>query len=130
MEIQPGMTGTAETVVTDALTAVAAGSGTLPVFATPHLAALMERAAWMLVQPYLDEGKTTVGTRLELAHTAATPLGMRVRATAEVTAVSGRTVTFRVTAFDEAGEIGAGTHERVIVTADSFLSRAQLKRNP
>ncbi len=128
MALEIGMTGIAETVVTEELTALAAGSGTLPVFATPHLAALMERAAWTLVQPELEEGKSTVGTRLDLVHTSATPVGMQVRAEARVTAIDGRSITFAVRAEDAAGEIGAGIHTRVIVTAESFLARTNAKR--
>ena len=123
MAIEVGMTGTAETVVTKELTALAAGSGSLEVLATPHMTALMERAAWTLVQPHLDEGKTTVGTKLSVEHTAATPVGMMVRATATVTAVEGKKITFAVTAEDARGEIGRGTHERAIVTEESFLKR-------
>ena len=123
MAIEVGMTGTVETVVTKELSALAAGSGTLEVLATPHMTALMERAAWTLVQPYLDAGKTTVGTKLSVEHTAATPVGMRVTATATVTAVEGKKITFALTAEDACGEIGRGTHERAIVTEESFLKR-------
>ncbi len=127
MAIEVGMTGTAETVVTKDLTALTAGSGTLEVFATPHMAALMERAAWTLVQPQLEEGKTTVGTSLSIVHSSATPVGMRVRAAATVTAVEGKKICYEVVAEDEAGEIGRGTHERVIVTETSFVKRTYEK---
>lgn len=123
MAIEVGMTATVEAVVTKELTALAAGSGTLEVFATPHMTALMERAAWTLVQPYLDAGKTTVGTKLSVEHTAATPVGMTVRATATVTAVEGKKITFAVTAEDACGGTGRGTHERAVVTEESFLKR-------
>lgn len=127
MAIEVGMTGTAETVVTKDLTALTAGSGTLEVFATPHMAALMERTAWTLVQPQLEEGKTTVGTSLSIVHSSATPVGMRVRAAATVTAVEGKKICYEVVAEDEAGEIGRGTHERVIVTETSFVKRTYEK---
>ncbi len=127
MELKIGMTGTAETVVTEALTAETAGSGSLPVFATPHMTALMERAAWTLVQPYLDAGKGTVGVHIAVDHTAATPVGMKVRATAVLTAVEGKMLTFDVTAEDETGEIGRGTHTRAIITEKSFLERTNGK---
>ena len=127
MELKIGMTGTAETIVTGELTAGRAGSGTLPVFATPHMTALMERAAWTLVQPYLDAGKGTVGVHIAVGHTAATPVGMRVRATAVLTAIEGKKLTFDVTAEDEKGEIGRGTHTRAIITEKSFLDRTNAK---
>ena len=127
MAIEVGMTGTVETVVTKDLTALTAGSGTLEVFATPHMAALMERAAWTLVQPQLEEGKTTVGTSLSVVHSSATPVGMRVRAAATVTAVEGKKICYEVVAEDEAGEIGRGTHERAIVTEASFVKRTYEK---
>ena len=127
MSIEIGMRGRAETIVTPDNTARAAGSGLVPVFATPWMVALMENAAVQAVQGVLAPDEGTVGTRLDVTHDAATPIGMKVWAEAEVTAVEGRRLTFAVSAFDEAGEIGGGIHERFIIKTDKFLARAQAK---
>ena len=119
--------GTAALAVTDEVTAPAVGSGMLPVFATPSMIALMEKAAAESVAPQLDAGMTTVGTKLDVAHTAATPVGMTVRAETELTEIDGRRLIFTVRAFDELGEIGSGTHERFIVNAEKFLAKAEIK---
>ena len=129
MSIEIGRRGRAEAVVTPENTAQAAGSGLVPVFATPWMVALMENAAVQAVQSALAPGEGTVGTRLDVTHDAATPVGMRVWAEAEVTAVEGRKLTFAVSAFDEAGKIGGGTHERFVIQTDKFLARAQAKLN-
>ena len=128
MSIEIGMKGRAETVVTQENTAQAAGSGLVPVFATPWMVALMENAAVQAVQEALSADEGTVGTRLDVTHDAVTPIGMKVWAEAEVTAVEGRKLTFAVSAYDEAGKIGGGTHERFIIKPDKFLARAQAKR--
>ena len=120
--------GTAALTVTDEVTAAAVGSGMLPVFATPSMIALMEKAAAESVAPQLDAGMTTVGTKLDVAHTAATPVGMTVRAETELTEIDGRRLIFTVRAFDELGEIGSGTHERFIVNAEKFLAKAEAKQ--
>ena len=127
MSSEIGRRGRAEAVVTPENTAQAAGSGLVPVFATPWMVALMENAAVQAVQSALAPGEGTVGTRLDVTHDAATPVGMRVWAEAEVTAVEGRKLTFAVSAFDEAGKIGGGTHERFVIQTDKFLARAQAK---
>lgn len=127
MSVEIGMRGRAEAVVTPENTARAAGSGLVPVFATPWMVALMENAAVQAVQGALAPGEGTVGTRLDVTHDAATPIGMKVWAEAEVTAVEGRKLTFAVSAFDEAGKIGGGIHERAIIRTDKFLARAQAK---
>lgn len=119
--------GTAALEVTDKVTAAAVGSGMLPVFATPSMIALIEKAAAESVAPQLEAGMTTVGTRLDVAHTAATPVGMTVRAVTELTEIDGRRLIFTVHAFDDAGEIGSGTHERFIVNAEKFLAKAEAK---
>lgn len=119
--------GTAALTVTGEVTAAAVGSGMLPVFATPSMIALMEKAAAESVAPQLDAGMTTVGTKLDVAHTAATPVGMTVRAETELTEIDGRRLIFIVRAFDELGEIGSGTHERFIVNAEKFLAKAEIK---
>ena len=124
MEITIGLKGKAGTDVTREDTALEVGSGSLLVYATPCMVALMEGAACEAIAPCLPEEKTSVGTELCISHLSATPVGMEVWAEAEVTAVEGSTVTFRVTAFDEAGKIGEGTHKRVIVSTQRFLDKA------
>lgn len=129
MSIAIGLKGRADSLVTPMNTARAMGSGTVPVFATPCMAALMENAAVQAVQPELREGESTVGTRLDVTHDAATPIGMKVWAEAELTEADGRKLTFSVTAFDETGKIGGGTHQRAVVQVDKFLARTQAKWN-
>ena len=128
MSLQVGARGRAECVVNEENTAAAVGSGLLPVFATPAMVALMENAAVNAVQASLAEGEGTVGTRLEVSHDAATPVGMKVWAEAELTAVEGRKLTFAVAAFDEAGPIGRGVHQRFVIQNEKFLAKAQAKK--
>ena len=128
MSLTVGSKGRAEALVTEANTAAAVGSGLVPVFATPYMVALMENAAVNAVQAGLEAGQGTVGTRLEVTHDAATPVGMKVWAEAELTAVEGKKLTFTVRAFDEAGPIGGGVHERFIITVDRFLAKAEAKK--
>ena len=127
MEITVGMTGTVETSVEREDTALEVGSGALLVYATPCMVALMEGAACEAIAEAIPEDKTTVGIELNISHLAATPVGMDVRAEAEVTAVEGNIITFTVAAYDEAGKIGEGTHKRAIVTAQRFLDKAYAK---
>lgn len=127
MSITVGMKGCAESVVTPQNTADAVGSGLVPVFATPFMVALMENAAVNAVQPALDEGQGTVGTHLDVSHDAATPIGMKVWAEAEVTAVEGKKITLSVKAFDDAGPIGSGTHQRFVIAVERFLAKATAK---
>ena len=127
MSVEIGMKGRAETVVTPDNTAQAAGSGLLPVFATPWMVALMENAAVNAVRGALPAGEDTVGVLVDVKHSAATPIGMKVWAEAEVIDVEDRQVVFSVTAFDEVGKIGGGTHERFIIQTDKFLARTQEK---
>jgi fluoroacetyl-CoA thioesterase len=130
LSIQPGLSAEHSTIVTNELIATAFGSGDLPVFATPALLALMETAARLALQPALDTHQTSVGTQAEIRHVAATPVGVEVRAHAEVTAVDGRTVTFKVEAWDSHGLIGDGTHQRAIVDIERFLKRVAEKQPP
>jgi len=127
MDITVGMKGIAETVAEREDTAKEVGSGDLLVYATPCMVALMEGAACEAIAEALGDNQTTVGTALNIEHISATPVGLEVRAEAEVTAVEGKIITFAVTAFDEAGEIGRGTHKRVIVNAQKFLEKAYNK---
>ena len=127
MEITIGMKGEASTVAEREDTAAEVGSGDLLVYATPCMAALMEGAACEAIAPALPDGTTSVGTMLSIEHLSATPVGLEVRAEAEVTEVAGKVVTFALRAFDEAGEIGKGTHKRVIVNSQKFLDKAYQK---
>lgn len=127
MSIEIGMQGRDETLVCESNTAAAVGSGLVPVFATPFMIALMEGAAAQAVLPCLAEDEGTVGTHLDVSHDAATPIGMRVWAEATVTAVDGKKITFDVAAYDEAGMIGHGTHERFIIKPERFLAKVQAK---
>ncbi len=128
MSVSVGLKGHAEELVTDQNTAQAACSGALPVYGTPFLCALMEKASWTSLAPCLAPGESTVGTKLEIAHLSATPVGMKVWAESEVTAVDGRKITLKVSAFDEKGPIGEGVHERFIVFDEKFLAKAAKKR--
>lgn len=130
MSIEIGLKGRSETVVTEQNTANAIGSGLVPVFATPYMVALMENASANSLLPYLAEDEGTVGTRLNVAHSSATPIGMKVWAESTVTAVEGKKICFEVVAYDEAGEIGRGTHERFIIKPERFLAKTQAKLNP
>ena len=127
MEITIGMKGTAETTVERQDTAYEVGSGDLLVYATPCMVALMEGAACNAIADAIPEGKTSVGTMLNISHIAATPVGMDVRAEAEVTEVDGSSITFLVTAYDESGKIGEGTHKRAVITTQKFLDRVYAK---
>ena len=128
MSVTVGLKGRAEALVTQANTAEAACSGALPVFGTPFLCALMEEAAWKSIAPHLEAGQSTVGTRLDISHDSATPVGMKVWAESEVTQVDGRRIELKVAAYDEKGPIGQGTHQRFIVQNEKFLARAAAKR--
>lgn len=127
MEITVGMKGEAFTDVAREDTAQEVGSGSLLVYATPCMVALMEGAACEAIAEALPEGQTTVGTALNIEHIAATPVGMEVRAEATVTEVNGKAITFEVNAYDESGLIGKGTHKRVIVNSQKFLERTYSK---
>ena len=127
MEITVGMKAEVTTLVEREDTAKEVGSGSLLVYATPCMVALMEGAACEALGDALGEDKTTVGIELNIQHLSATPVGLEVRAEAEVTAVDGKIITFELRAFDEAGEIGKGTHKRVIVNSQKFLDKTYSK---
>ena len=128
MSVTVGLKGRAEALVTESNTATAACSGALPVFGTPFLCALMEEAAWKSIAPHLEAGQSTVGTRLDISHDSATPVGMKVWAESEVTQVDGRRIELKVAAYDEKGPIGQGAHQRFIVQDEKFLARAAAKK--
>ncbi len=125
--IEPGLSGTSLVTVAAEDLATAHGSGTVDVFATPAMVALMEEAAVAALSDVLPSDLTTVWIHRDVRHVAATPLGMAVQATATVTEVDGRIVTFEVSATDAAEEIGRGTHRRAIVDRVSFQTRADAK---
>lgn len=125
--IRSGLIGERATVVDEGLTASHLGSGGIDVYATPAMLALMEAAAVAAIDPLLPEGQASVGISVEVRHLAATPLGHRVRARAEVTEVVGKRVTFMVQAWDEAELIGEGTHTRYVIDTARFLERVQAK---
>ena len=127
MEITVGMRGEVFTTAEREDTAKEVGSGDLLVYATPCMVALMEGAACEAIADCLSDSQTTVGTALNIEHISATPVGLEVRAEAEVTAVEGKVITCEVRAFDEVGEIGRGTHKRVIVNSQKFLEKAYNK---
>lgn len=129
MIIEAGTKHKVTKTVTDEITAAVMGSGSLAVFATPAMVALMEQAASELCDKYTEEGITTVGTALNIQHLAATAVGAEVRAVATVTSCDGRKVTFDVEAYDNAGLIGKGTHERFSIKADRFMLKAQERKN-
>lgn len=122
-ELKPGLTGSAETVVRETNTALAMGSGSLHVFATPSMIALMEQAACNAVAACLDEESTSVGTFVNITHDAATGMGKKVTATATLVEVQGRKLVFEITAADEDKQIGKGTHERFIVNKEKFMAK-------
>ena len=123
-----GIKGNLERTVTEDLTAEALGSGLLPVFATPAAVALAEETAWRSVAGELEEGQGTVGTLMELAHIAATPLGMKVRCETELVEVDRRKLVFTVKIYDEKEKVADGRHERLIIDNAKFLSKAEGKR--
>lgn len=125
--LKVGMTYTSEIVVEMKDTAAAFGSGEIKVFATPMMIGLMENAALHAVDPHLPEGYKTVGTHLDVSHLAATPIGMKARAVAELTAIEGKKLTFKVTAYDEQEKIGEGTHNRYIINSAKFLKATEEK---
>ena len=127
MDISPGLSGTAELVVGEEHTAPSIGSGKVRVLATPVMINLIEAASLKAIEHLLAAGYQSLGTHLDVRHIAATPVGMRVTATAEVTRVEGRTVDFRVEARDEKDLIGDGTHQRVVVNVAKFDQRVQRK---
>lgn len=121
--IEVGLKHVSEMTVTDAFTAITAGSGDMPVLATPMMTALMENAAMLAVRDELPEGSTTVGGHIESSHLKPTPVGEVVRAEAEVTKVDGRKIEFKVTAYAGETLIGEGTHLRFIVDREKFMSK-------
>jgi predicted thioesterase len=127
-ELKIGISGHQEDLVTKDKTAVTMGSGSLEVYATPSMIALMEGAAVNALENRLPAGTDSVGTGLEVLHLAATPLGMKVRATATLININGRKLAFEVEAFDEVDKIGSGIHQRYLIDGEKFMERCQGKK--
>lgn len=126
--LETGMKGTKTVTVNEENTAKTMGSGTLDVFATPALIALMEETCWRSVADALDEGCGTVGTLLEIKHTAPTPIGMDVTCESMLTEVDGRRLVFTVQAHDAKGLVGEGRHERFVIQNEKFQEKANAKK--
>lgn len=125
MALEIGLRGEAALVVGENETAAKFGAGGVRVLATPVMIGMMENAAWRAVEDALPQGETTVGTLVNVRHLAATPVGERVTATAELVEIDGRRLVFRVSAYDEHRQIGEGTHERARVSLERFLARVE-----
>jgi len=125
--LAPGLVGETETIVSEADTAARWGSGLVPVFGTPALVGLMEGAAVQALVHSLSPGQTSVGGRIDVCHLAPTPVGMRVRARAELREVDRRRLVFRVEAWDEVEKIGQATHERFVIDEERFIAKARAK---
>ena len=125
--METAIKGNIERTVTNEMTAKVIGSGELDVLATPMLIALAEETAWRSVAGELEEGQGTVGTRMELSHIAATPVGMKVRCETELTEVDRRKLTFSIVAYDEKDKIAEGVHERFVVDNEAFQKKADSK---
>ncbi|QGG48750.1 thioesterase family protein [Heliorestis convoluta] len=125
--LKVGLKSIKEEVVTEVKTAKSYGSGGVDVYATPAMIGLMEGAALSAVDPLLPEGMATVGIHLDVAHLAATPVGMKVRAEAEVIAIEGKKITFHIHAYDDVEKIGEGRHQRFIISLDKFMAKNAAK---
>ena len=123
LNLKAGLIGEKQEKVTPENTAIKYGSGDVPVFATPALVGLMEGAAIKAVDAFLPPGFCTVGTKVNITHSAATPVGMTVTCRAELTEVDGRRLLFQVQGFDEKEPVGEGTHERFVVQMDKFMEK-------
>ncbi len=126
-QLRPGLTGSAEITVEERHTARSMGSGRMDVLATPAMIALMEAAAQKAVDGLLPPGHQTIGTRLDVQHYGATPIGMRAIASAELTGIDGRTLTFHIVVHDDKEKIAEGSHERTIISVASFNRLLQIK---
>ena len=126
--LAPGLSGEAAITVSNAETAASLGSGSISVYATPAMVALMENAAVRAVEGHMTPGQTTVGSQIDVHHIAATPVGMQVRAKAELIEVQGRKLSFRIQAWDKIEKIGEATHDRYIVEEEKFMDRVSKKR--
>ncbi len=128
MSLELGIKGSTSCTVTQDLTARALRSGGLDVLSTPIMIALMEEAALTSVREYLEDGEDTVGTNINVSHLSATPVGMKVRSESEIIELDRRRILFSVRAYDEAGLIGEGTHERFVISTDKFIAKCEAKK--
>ncbi len=126
-ELTPGLKAETEITVSEADTAARWGSGLVPVYSTPALVGQMENAAVVALAGHLPAGQTTVGGRIDIRHLAPTPVGMKVRAVAELTGVEGRKLVFRIEAWDEVEKVGDALHERFVIDEAKFMARVQGK---
>lgn len=124
-----GIKNTIKSIVASNNTANSVGSGTLDVFATPAMIALIEETAWKSVSPYLEENETTVGTSLDIKHLSPTPLGQEVKCETVLVSIEGRKLKFEANVYDNIGLIGQGTHERYIVDSNKFQNKANSKND-
>lgn len=127
MSLERGLHGSVSTVVVEAITAIAQGTGPVRSLATPAMAALMEKAALATIADHLPPGQATVGTHLNISHLAPTRIGMTVRASATLVEVEGRRLVFEVSAEDQAGVVGRGTHERAVIVLDAFEQKLRMR---
>jgi len=125
--VELGIKGHQEVTVTENNIAANVGSGKVRVFSTPMMIALMEKAACLSIEPALEDGFSSVGTKINVSHISATPIGMKVWADTEVIEIDRRRVTFGVKAYDERGLIGEGTHDRFIIDVDKFITKTSEK---
>lgn len=126
-ELKPGIRGKIELTVDESVSAMHAASGEMNVFGTPFVIALMEQTADKSVRPCLEEGCATVGTLVNIRHTAATPMGMKAYAESELIEVDGRRLVFRVAVFDEVGQVADGLHERFIIYKEKFMQKTEAR---
>ncbi|NLY87202.1 MAG: thioesterase family protein [Clostridiales bacterium] len=122
-QLKLGIQGKMHEEVTYEVSAVGIKSGGLPVYATPMMVALMERTAWSSVEPYMEEGMGTVGTYLDIKHVSASPMGSKILCESELVEIDGRKLVFDVKAYDDAGLIGEGKHERFIIQNEKFMRK-------
>jgi predicted thioesterase len=127
--LKPGLKGRIDLVVDDKNTAKSLGSGALPVFGTPFLVAMMEAASIRAVEKFIPEGCSTVGTAIDIKHSAASPVGIKVWFESELVEVDRRALRFKVQGFDEKGLIGEGSHERFIIEVNKFMAKAEARKN-
>ena len=127
-DLKVGLKNMQEELVTEKNTAMAYGSGGVAVYATPAMIGLMEKASLSAVDPLLPEGMATVGSELNVRHLAATPVGMKVKAQAELLEIEGKRLVFSVEAYDEKEMIGKGTHERYLINLEKFLAKCEAKK--
>ena len=125
--VEIGIKGRQEEIVTEDLTASHIGSGSVRVFATPMMIALVERTSRMGVMPYLEDGQETVGTKVDVTHVSSTPVGLKVWCESEVVDIDRRRIVFKVAAYDEKGLIGEGTHERFVIDVAKFRAKTEEK---